>query len=73
MVQKLRIHPAMEGTHGGDPGSIPGLGAEIPHAGDQLSQCSTATEPVSHDQSPHTAMKILHAITKTQDSQINNK
>ena len=59
--------------NGGDPGSIPGLGAEIPHAGDQPSQCSTTTEPVSHNQSPRTAIKSLRATTKTQGSQINNK
>ena len=29
----------------GDTGSIPGLGAKIPHATEQLSPCATITEP----------------------------
>ena len=37
----------------GDTGSIPGQGTKIPHAGGQLSPCTTTTEPVSHKlQSP---------------------
>ena len=33
-------------ANAGDTGSIPGLGAKIPHATEQLSPCATTTEPV---------------------------
>ena len=34
----------------GDVGLIPGWGRKIPHAGEQLSPCAAATEPVHHNQ-----------------------
>ena len=60
----------------GDPASSPGQGMKIPHASDQLSQCTAATE-ASVLRSPsattgesmccilHDVMKISSATTKT--------
>ena len=37
----------------GDMGSIPGQGANIPHAIEQLSPCTTSTEPETSGASSH--------------------
>ena len=43
VVQRLRIHLAMQGTR------VQSL-AQIPHAAEQLSHCTTTTEPMRcHD------------------------
>ena len=55
----------------GSVGSILGQGTKIPHATEQLRFWATTRESVCHTKVPHDAMKILHAATKTQHSQIN--
>ena len=57
-----------------DLGSIPGQGTRIPQALEQVSLCFATTEPkCCNKKIPHYTLKIVHATTKTQCSQINNK
>ena len=61
----------------GDMGLIPGWGTKIPHALEQLSLPAATTDLkpqleslFNATKSPHDAMNILHALTKTQSSQV---
>ena len=48
MVQGLNIRLAVHGK----PGLIPGWGAKIPHATEQLSPCTTARESMGQTKGP---------------------
>ena len=59
-------------SNAGESGLIPGWGTKIPHALGQLSRQVTTKEPVycnTQDQRS-CGIKILHATTKTQCSQV---